>query len=219
MRRFSVSVDLRSREEMISFLENHFRYYTLNSWNGADSYACNLKIDRLGLSPDIVDKLFDLLNCQEFFDFQRELLTGFNEAHQYRWQVGMNGRSGGYLVLYEGQLQTTGYLSYCIACGQRNYKSVLDSGKICGNCGKPMRVDYKTPHMMAVTFPGRGVDMGEEYSEWSIEALQDRVRLVQELDQLADEMVSQAVYLANHFDVTEEEVLIPQTRKVMEARC
>lgn len=39
MRKFSVHVDLRSRGEMTMYLEQHFRYYTLNSWNGADSYA------------------------------------------------------------------------------------------------------------------------------------------------------------------------------------
>ncbi len=219
MRRFSATVDLRSRKEMTAFLENHFRYYTMNSWNRVDSYACNLKIDRLGLSFDIVNKLFDLLNCQEFFYFQRQMMENFNKAHQYRWQVGMNGRSGGYLVLYEGELRSTEYLSYCTECGQRNYKSVLDSGKICGKCGKSSRIDYKTPPTMAVTFPGRGVDMDEDFSEWSMSELRDRVILVQELDSLADEMVSQAVQLANHYDVVEEEILVPQSRKAMAARC
>lgn len=219
MRKFSVHVDLRSRVEMTAFLEQHFRYYTLNSWNRADSYACNMKIDRLGLSNVIVNKLFDLLNCQEFFDCRQELMECFNEAHHYRWQVGMNGRSGGYLVLYEGQLKPTGHLSYCTSCGQRNYKSVLESTKVCGKCGSNTRVDYTKPPMTAVTFPGRGVDMGEDFSQWSMADLRDRVVLVQELDQLADDMVSQAIFLANHYDVVEEAVYVPQSRKVMTAKC
>ena len=49
MRRFYQSVDLRSRSQMTDFLTKHFRYPTMNSWNNAVSYACNLKIHKLGL--------------------------------------------------------------------------------------------------------------------------------------------------------------------------
>ena len=69
MCRFSESVDLRSRKEMTAYLQTHFRYSTMNSWNGADSYAHNLKIYKLGLCPEIEDKLYDLPNNQEFFYF------------------------------------------------------------------------------------------------------------------------------------------------------
>ena len=42
MRRFSEAVDLRSRKEMTEYLQTHFRYDTMNAWNAATSYACNL---------------------------------------------------------------------------------------------------------------------------------------------------------------------------------
>ena len=45
MKRFYYPVNLRSRAEMTLFLQNHFRYNTMNSWNHSTSYACNLKID------------------------------------------------------------------------------------------------------------------------------------------------------------------------------
>ena len=61
MRRFYQPVDLRSRQEMTQYLTTHFRYPTLNSWNRSTSYACNLKITHLGLSPEVVDKLFDMI--------------------------------------------------------------------------------------------------------------------------------------------------------------
>ena len=86
MKRFFVPVDLRSRKQMTDYLQTHFRYDTMNSWNWATSYACNLKIHKLGLSYDIESKLYDLMQCQEFFDAQRELMDAFNEAHQFRWQ-------------------------------------------------------------------------------------------------------------------------------------
>ena len=74
MVRFYQGIDLRSRNAMIEFLVKHFRYYTANSWNGSQSYACNLKINRLDLSSEIVDKLFDMIQTQEFFYGIDELL-------------------------------------------------------------------------------------------------------------------------------------------------
>jgi len=76
-------------------------------------------------------------------------------------------------------------------------------------------VDYSKPPMEVVCYPGRGTDDGEDYEDWSIEELRSRVKLVQELDKLADSMVEQAVMLANTCTVEEEEYFIPQTRKVL----
>mgnify|MGYP003306986248 FL=1 len=57
--------------------------------------------------------------------------------------------------------------------------------------------------------------MDEDYDEWSIQDLRDRVRLVQELDALADEMVRQAVQMARDYDVVEVEISVPQTRRIL----
>ena len=73
MKRFYMPVDLRSRTAMTEYLQNHFRYPTMNSWNRSESYACNLKITHLGLTSEIVDKLFDMIETQEFFSAQRKL--------------------------------------------------------------------------------------------------------------------------------------------------
>lgn len=217
MRKFSVPVDKNSRNDMIQYLQTHFRYPTMNSWNRAESYACNLKIHKLDLDPEIERKLYDLLSFQEFFDSLQDLKDCFAEKHQYRWQVGMNGRSGGYLVLYEGERKPTGYKSFCRSCGQRNYTSTSKSGTVCGKCGKAARVDYVCPPMQAVTFPGRGLDMEADYEEWSMDQLRERVTLVQDLDKLADDMVAEAVWFAHSFEIVEREVCITQSQKVLVA--
>lgn len=217
MHKFKVPVNLNSRSDMIQFLQTHFRYPTMNSWNRSESYACNLKIHKLGLGSQIEDKLLELLSFQEFFDSLQVLKDQFAEAHGYRWQVGMNGRSGGYLVLYEGERKTTGYRSFCQSCGQRNYTSIAQTGTICGRCGKAARVDYKRPPMQAVTYPGKGIDMDTDFEDWSMDQLRNRVILVQELDQLADDIVSEAVWFAQNYEIEEREVCIPQTQKVLVA--
>lgn len=48
--------------------------------------------------------------------------------------------------------------------------------------------------------------------------LRERVRLVQELDRLADRMVEEALYLAARFEVVEENYYVPQVRKVLAAK-
>lgn len=67
MHKFKVPVNLNSRSDMIQFLQTHFRYPTMNSWNRSESYACNLKIHKLDLGSQIEDKLLELLSFQEFF--------------------------------------------------------------------------------------------------------------------------------------------------------
>lgn len=61
--------------------------------------------------------------------------------------------------------------------------------------------------------------MDEDYEDWSIQDLRDRVRLVQDLDALADEMVQQAVQMAMDYSVEEVEILVPQTRVVLVPNC
>lgn len=102
---FEKAIDLTDRKSMVSFLENHFRYYTMNSWNRSTSYANNVKIYNLGLSEEQAEQAYGILdldldrteldlNIQQIFsEFQAK--TGY--------AMGFNGRSSGYLVLYDTQ--------------------------------------------------------------------------------------------------------------------
>lgn len=215
MKKFYQPVDLRSRAAMTAYLKGHFRYPTMNSWNQATSYACNLKVDRLGLSAEISDKLLDMLATDEFQDAMLSLRCRFGMEHDYLWQAAMNGRSGGYLVLYQGYSRPGKYKSYCRSCGQKNYTSVSETGDVCGRCGSHSRVDYATPPLEVGAYPGRGTDDSEDFEDWSMDQLRERVRLVQEFDQLADAMVAEALELARTCTVEEEEYYVPQTRKVL----
>jgi len=112
-------------EEMITFLRNHFRYSTMNSWNKVTSYARNIKIYRLGLSHDQESKAYDLLGTQGAFDTINQMLEEFAEKYGHQYQIKFNGRSDGYLVLIQGGERPSGYQSYCKECGTLNFKKVL----------------------------------------------------------------------------------------------
>ncbi len=214
-RPFSRSVDRRSRREMVGYLGKHFRYNTMNSWNHSTSYANDMKIHHLGLPGHIADKLNDLVQTQGFYDQLNELIQDFNESHDYLWQAGWNGRSGGYLVLYQGGQRPSGYRSYCAACGQRNYKSIGENGTRCGRCGEESRVDYVVPPTEIFSYPGRATDMGEDYEDWTIEELRQRTELVQDFDRLADDIVTEALRIAETCSVEERTVYVPQKKLVM----
>lgn len=212
---FSKRVDKRSRAEMTAYLAGHFRYDTMRSWNRSTSYACNMKLYNLGLDRETVDKLWDMIQVPDFYDQLNELIEDFNRQHDYQWQAAWNGRSGGYLVLYQGGTEPSGYRSYCTHCGQKNYTSVAKTGTRCGVCNKETRVDYMNPPMRIFAYPGRGVDMDEDYEEWPIYELQQRTELVQEFDQLADDIVAEALYIAQNHSVEEQVIYMPTTRLVL----
>lgn len=214
-RLFSKRVDKRSRAEMTAYLSGHFRYNTMNSWNRSTSYACNMKLYKLGLDRGTEDKLWDIIQVPEFYERLNERIEDFNWQHNYLWQAGWNGRSGGYLVLYQGGSKPSGYRSYCTKCGQKNYTSIAETGNWCGVCNEEARVDYIKPPMQIFSFPGRDVDMDEDFEDWSLYELQQRTELVQEFDRLADDIVAEALYIAQNHSVEERTVYMPTTELVL----
>lgn len=215
---FARDVDLSSAQAMAEFLHGHFRYHTSNSWNRSTSYACDMKATHLGLPSGILDKVFDMMDAENFNDLYSGLMQDFDAGHDYLWQCGFNGRSGGYLVLYQGKTEPSDYKSFCRNCGQRNFRSVAETGTKCGRCGADARVDFAEPPMKISAFPGRGTDMDmdvEDYMEWSEDELRSRTELVQELDALADAIVEAVLEAAVNATIQDETVYVPKTTKVI----
>lgn len=218
MKQFSKEVDLRSRRAMTEFLAKHFRYNTMNSWNQSTSYANNIKVYNLGLSKEQEEKLYAMLDTAEFYTYINEMLSDFSAEHNHLWQVGFNGRNSGYLVLYQGYSKPSGYKSYCTECGQRNYKSVEETGNNrCGRCGADARVNYSTVPKEIGCYPGRPTDMGEDFEDWEMYQLKERVKLVREFDKLCDDILKTVVDLIENYEVEEQIVMKPHTVKVLRA--
>ncbi|GEA16721.1 hypothetical protein E308F_29670 [Moorella sp. E308F] len=212
---FYQEVDKRNREAMISFLRNHFRYHTMNSWNNATSYANCVKIYKLNLPEDIKNKAWDMLDMDEVYFEINSLLEDWAAEHDYQWQVGFNGRSGGYLVLYQGGWKYSSYKSYCTRCGQKNFQPASEGKNQCGRCGAYARVNYKTPPKEIFTYPGKGVDMYEDFEVWDMESLRDRVKLVQSFDKLCDEVRDLFIDICRNYIIEEKEILVPKKIRVL----
>jgi hypothetical protein len=87
---------------------------------------------------------------------------------------------------------------------------------ICGRCDAKARVNFKQTHMQVFTQPGRDVDMYEDFEGWTSSELRERVDLVQEFGKLCETIVEEYFYICRNYRITEQEILIPKTIKVLE---
>jgi len=215
---FYKQVDKRYRETIVKFLQKHFRYNTMNSWNRSTSYANNIKLHNIDKPFDIDDETWwELLWVPQWQEKLSDLLEDFGRKHNWQWQAGINGRSGGYVVLYRGGIKPSGYKSYCTHCGQKNYQAVPE-GQIgtCGRCDAKARVNFKQTDMQVFTWPGKDVDMRENFEDWTRSDLRERVELVQDFDRLCDNIVSAYLETCRNYRIAEEEIFVSKTIKVLE---
>lgn len=215
---FYKKIDKRYRKPMKAFLKSHFRYDTMNSWNKSTSYANNIKLYQIDKPDDIDDDTWwQMLSITEWQEKLSDLLEDFGRSHDWNWQAGINGRSGGYVVLYKGGIKPSGYKSYCTHCGQKNYQAVPDGETgICGRCDAKARVNFSQTDMQIFTWPGREVDMHEDFSNWTLSQIRERVELVQEFDKLCDRIADEYIHTCRNYKVTEQDILVPKTVKVLE---
>ena len=211
-------VDKRYREAMLAFLKKHFKYNTMNSWNRSTSYANNIKLHNIEKPDDINSETWwEMLGITEWQEKLSDLLEDFGRRYEWQWQAGINGRSGGYVVLYRGGIKPSGYKSYCTHCSQKNYEAVPEGEiGICGRCDAKARVNFKQTHMQVFTCPGKDVDMYEDFEGWTLSQLRERVELVQDFDRLCEEIMTAYICICRNYRIKEEEILVPKTIKVLE---
>lgn len=114
---YKTGVDIASTKSMWEFLHNHFTYSTLNSWNRQQSIANNVKLYNLNLDGDwaVVIRYFtDATDCGGLQALIDDEIRDFDERHYPLYRAGFNGRSNGYLVLYNTE-NNTSVLPNCVA--------------------------------------------------------------------------------------------------------
>ena len=117
---FYKKVNKRNNKKMFEFLKEHETYYTMNSWNRTKSIANNVKVYNIGLNYDILK----ILETDNYFDVN-QMIEAWEEDNK-RYRVGFNGRSSGYLVLYneEGYANVLDYV-VTWADNYEEFKSIL----------------------------------------------------------------------------------------------
>ncbi len=75
---------------------------------------------------DVEERAWQALQEDEAYHEVRMIFDEFAGRHEWQWQIGTAGRSGGYAVLFRGGLESTNYKSFCPKCGQRNFTYAPD---------------------------------------------------------------------------------------------
>ena len=73
--------------------------------------------------------------------------------------------------------------------------------------------------MQVFTWPGQSIDEYEDFADWTLSQLRERVELVQDFDRLCDTIASEYVDICKNYRIAEEEILVPKTIKVLEPIC
>jgi len=176
------------------------RYNTMNSWNLSTAPAYNLKIHKV-IPRELQDKVFEMLECENFYDEINLLISEFGREHNWKWQAGFNGRNGGYLVLYTGGRKLSESKSICLKCGQRNFTTVENTGTKCGACHEESRVNREMWDIFTETKGIEDEDVPED--------------VMKSFDDLAHAIVNTVIENAQSCSVEEEEYIVTKTRKVI----
>jgi hypothetical protein len=105
---FRKKINTGRKQELKEFLLEHYRYHTGNSWNRSTSYANCVKINHLPLTQEQRNVAYDLLDLEETYDCINESIADWGREQGWRYQAGFNGRSSGYLVMYQGEKKSDG---------------------------------------------------------------------------------------------------------------
>lgn len=176
---FEKKIDRRSRKAMIDFLQNHYRYYTLNSWNRSTSYAQKVKIYDLPIPQDMRDRAYDIVGgaiiAPEFDFIIQDEFEQFTSDTGYA--AGFNGRSSGYIVMRDTEWNPT---SQTISIR-----------------------------------PGRAIDQDENFEEWSMDMLKDRVEIVTRFDRMCDNILNKFIELLQNSEVETQTEIITKEHRVL----
>ena len=99
---YKTGVDICSAKSMFEFISGHFKYDTMNSWNRLKSVANKVKLYDLGLDGDWGTALNFMFDEDDCGGLQNEIFCMINEWEKLHpgYTLGFNGRSDGYLVMY-----------------------------------------------------------------------------------------------------------------------
>lgn len=174
---FYKKVNKNNNKDMFEFLKNHYTYYTMNSWNGLYSIANNVKVYNLDIKGDCW-KLLELLELDNYETINLEICE-WEQLHK-GYTVGFNGRSGGYLVLYNENNNKHVFDNF-FDNSQQNF--ILDAD------------DYKG-------FKELLHDCGYTLKDYKNELIK-MVELVQDFDKLCDNLVAQCQYILDNCKIEE----------------
>lgn len=163
---YKKGVNKQSAKSMFEFINNHYTYYTLNSWNLLESIANKVKLYDLDLIDE--DKAFELMfdeNDESGLQWMLNTIIKNWEYEHPNYLIGFNGRSDGYMVMYNKEND-----------GRVNFKSILPS--------------YLTGYDNYEEWKEDMIGYYSDTIKGCIPMLREYTELIQDFDRLCDNMVA-----------------------------
>ncbi len=185
------------------------RYYSMNSWNNSTAPAYNLKIYNV-IDNHLQDKVYELLECNDFYTTINNLISDFNMEHDYQWQAAFNGRSGGYLVLYQGETTRETYTEkdFTQDNGYNGRVYISDHiGWMDINEAEEAGILNRSIITNVSVYPGRQIEDNEVPAN-----------ILKSFKQLAIDIIKTTEYLAENYEIVEEEIESTETIKVLQEK-
>ena len=198
------------KQVMVDYLANHYRYYTVNSWNKSTSYAQCVNINSF-VPRELMDKAYEMLDVSEAYEGIKYILNAFAVRHDYEYQIGFNGRSSGYLVLIKGGYTVEKYFNKPNTQGRYYSDKMGWKSKEEAEAHPLFGMSYKKVYSQA----GKGIDQYEDLTDWSYDELKERYNLIKDFDNTVEDCKKDFIELLKEFEVVEETIQVPKQIKVL----
>ena len=161
---YQKGININNIKQMFEFITGHFTYDTMNSWNRLESIANNVKLYNLHLDGDWSNAMGYLFDEYDIGGLQEEISDMIKDWEYWHpgYSLGFNGRSGGYLVIYNKERD-----------GRVNFRSILPESISGFETYKDWKEYVK--------------DYNENVSDYK-SILQETTRVIQDFDKLCDEL-------------------------------
>ena len=189
---FDKTQNIKTVKQKFNYLKKHFIYYTMNSWNGLRSIANNVKAHNLPLTKEQYKRFFDLV-CDE--ELNEQLYSYINNMlQQFRainkgYKVYFNGRSDGYLVLYN----------------DNNNSSVLNEYIEDASSYEEALNNYKSDYNTTTKEARANIDY----------CINNDFDIVQAFDRFCDDVLNELIKILDSAAVEEEEEKITVKHKIL----
>ena len=192
---FNKTKGIKTLKSKFEYINEHFTYFTMNSWNRTTSIANNIKAWSLPLSREQRDKLFDILADENLSNhFYADINHTIREyiakekAEYNNIDVYFNGKSGGYLVLTPAN--SIRNITNELIADFDDYEQALQYLKDCGSTHKEAQEELKA-------------------------AILNDFEVVKSFDIFCDELLNQTVYILDNAKIESNEYYKKEVQKTL----
>lgn len=192
---FNKTKGIKTLKDKYDYINKHFYYFTMNSWNRTTSIANNIKAYNLPLSREQRNKFFEILADEslnnEFYADINSIINDYIENEKVKYNnidVFFNGRNGGYLVLTPANSNKN--IINELITDFDNYNEALQDLKGWRSTHKEAQAELK-------------------------EAILNDFEVVKSFDVFCDELLSQTIYILDNAKIESIEYYKKEVQKTL----